>query len=106
MIKNSGEVSLEEFVRCSDDRKYARHCDQTASGTAEALESLRKLFPVQASAAEAAGEEGEGGGGAGPVLGLVQDLTSLNRHVFNPAGIELGEYGSLVLQKSLQALAA
>ena len=42
---------------------------------------------------------------AGPVLGLVQDLTSLNRHVFNEAGIELGEYGALILQKSLKQLA-
>ena len=40
------------------------------------------------------------------MLGLVQDLTSLNRHVFNQAGIELGEYGSLILQRNLKALAS
>ena len=59
------------------------------------------MFPASAGSAEAAGEGEEGGGGGGPVLGLVQDLTSLNRHVFNQAGVELGEYGSLILQKSL-----
>lgn len=41
-------------------------------------------------------------GGSGPVIGIVQDLTSLNKHVFNQAGVELGEYGSLILQKSLK----
>jgi hypothetical protein len=46
LIKNSGEVCLEEFVRCSDERRYARHCDQTAAGTSEALEALRKMFPA------------------------------------------------------------
>ena len=40
------------------------------------------------------------------MLGLVQDLTSLNRHVFNQAGLELGEYGSLILQRNLKALAS
>ena len=100
---------MEEFVRCHEDRRYAKHCDQTAEGTAASIESLRKMFPVTSSAAGDAaggGEEGGDGGASGPVLGLVQDLTSLNRHVFNQAGIELGEYGSLILQKSLQALAA
>jgi hypothetical protein len=47
--------------------------------------------------------EGEGAGGAS-VIGLVQDLSSLNRHVFNQAGVELGEYGSIILQKSLKQL--
>ena len=107
LIKNSDEINMEEFVRCHEDRRYAKHCEQTAQGTADAIESLRKMFPVTAIApADAAGGEEGGGGDSGPVLGLVQDLTSLNRHVFNPAGVELGEYGSLILQKSLQGLAA
>jgi len=60
------------------------------------------MFPASAPTEAAGGGEGEDGGGAGgPVLGLVQDLTSLNKHVFNQAGVELGEYGSLILQKSL-----
>lgn len=101
LIKNSDEVNMEEFVRCHEDRRYAKHCGQTAEGTKAAIESLRKMFPASAGSAEAAGEGEEGGGGGGPVLGLVQDLTSLNRHVFNQAGVELGEYGSLILQKSL-----
>ena len=29
----------------------------------------------------------------------------MNRHVFNQAGVELGEYGALILQKSLKQLA-
>ena len=84
LIKNSDEINMEEFVRCHEDRRYARHCDQAASGTAAAIESLRKMFPATSVEAAAGGAEGEeGGGGSGPVLGLVQDLTSLNRHVFN-----------------------
>lgn len=82
LIKNEDELSLEEFVRCHEDRRYAKHCDQVAAGTNEAITSLRNMFPKQA-AAEAAGEGEEGGGASGPVLGLVQDLTSLNKHVFN-----------------------
>lgn len=52
-----------------------------AAGTGESIEALRKVF-APASAA-AAGEGGEGEVAEKPVLGLVQDLTSLNRHVFN-----------------------
>lgn len=62
---------MEEFVRCRDDRRYAKHCDQTKEGTAEAIVSLRKMFPASAGSAEATGEGEEGGGASGPVLGLV-----------------------------------
>lgn len=98
LIKNSEEINMEEFVRCHEDRRYAKHCDQTAAGTADAIESLRKMFPATSIGDPAGGGGGEeGGDGGGPALGLVQDLTSLNRHVFNQAGVELGEYGSLIL---------
>jgi len=59
------------------------------------------MFPASAPTEAAGGDGEEGGGASGPALGLVQDLTSLNKHVFNQAGVELGEYGSLILQKSL-----
>ena len=101
LIKNSDEVCIEEFVRCNEERKYAQHCAQTSEGTSEGIETLRKMFPAQAAEAAAGGDGEEGGGAGGPTLGLIQDLTSLNKHVFNQAGIELGEYGSLILQKSL-----
>ena len=55
------------------------------------------------SASDEVDPEGEGAAG-GSVIGLVQDLSSLNRHVFNQAGVELGEYGSNILQKSLKEL--
>ena len=55
------------------------------------------MFPATSIGDPAAGGGEEGGDGGGPTLGLVQDLTSLNRHVFNQAGVELGEYGSLIL---------
>jgi hypothetical protein len=100
LIKNSDEIDLEEFVRCHEDKKYAQHCPATAKGTSEQIQSLRSMFPVVQAAA--AGGDGEGeAADAGPVLGLVQDLTSLNKHVFNQAGVELGEYGSYILSKSL-----
>ena len=105
LIRNQDSVALEEFVRCSDDRSYSRHDPEMAEGTREGIASLKKLFG-SAPDAGAADPEAEGEGASGPTLGLVQDLTSLNRHVFNAAGIELGEYGSLILQKSIKKLAA
>ena len=100
LIKNGDLVRLEDFVKCSDQRNYAIHDNEMADASKEGIEELRKMFPAQSSAA--AGGEEEGGGEGGSALGLVQDLTSLNRHVFNQAGIELGEYGSLILQKSIK----
>ena len=100
LVKNSDEIDLEEFVRCHEDRKYAQHCPATAKGTSGQIESLRSMFPIIQPAA--AGGDGEAEApDQGPVTGLVQDLTSLNKHVFNQAGVELGEYGSFILQKSL-----
>ena len=103
LIKNSASLNVEDFVRCSDTREYSRHCDSMAEGTKDDIAKLRTLFPASQPAA-ATGEEEEGGA-AGPMLGLVQDLPALNRHVFNQAGIELGEYGSVILAKSLKSLA-
>lgn len=100
LIKNEGEIDLDEFVRCSVDKQYSQYNKSIAEGTSEGLAKLGEMF---AGKAADAGGEGEGEA-AGPVLGLVQDLPSLNRHVFNQAGFELGEYGSIVLQKSLQKL--
>ena len=66
------------------------------------IDELRKLFVSTTTTATADDDAAEGGNG--PAVGLVQDLNSLNRHVFNQAGIELGEYGALILQKSLKQL--
>jgi hypothetical protein len=100
LIRNKDTHALEEFVRVADERSYSRHDADIAEGTRQGIESLRSLFGSnQAAAAVDPEAEAEA---SGPTLGLVQDLTSLNRHVFNAAGIELGEYGSLILQKSLK----
>jgi len=103
LIKHSGDLDIQEFLNCQVDKKYARHDSSIAAGTQSSIEELRKLFGSH-SAVAAGAEEGEEGASSGPAIGLVQDLTSLNRHVFNQAGIELGEYGSLILQKSLKQL--
>ena len=50
-------MALEEFVRCKDERQYARHSDDMASGTGESIEALRKMLTP---AAGAAGDGGEG----------------------------------------------
>ena len=107
LIRNKDTLALEDFVRCNDDRSYARHDPEMAEGTKGGIASLKQLFgggAPEAGAADGGGDDNDGA--AGPTLGLVQDLTSLNRHVFNAAGIELGEYGSLILQKALKKLAA
>ena len=49
-------MALEEFVRCKDERQYARHSDDMAAGTAESIEALRKMLTPAAGGA--AGEEG------------------------------------------------
>jgi hypothetical protein len=41
LIKNSNTVKLEEFVRCSDERQYAQHSADLASGTEASIEELR-----------------------------------------------------------------
>lgn len=33
LIKNADTVKLEDFVRCSDDREYARHSDVLSENT-------------------------------------------------------------------------
>ena len=104
LVKQHNQSRLESFVRCFDKRDYACHCKDMAQSTEASIEELRKLFTSSAPVADADGEEAAGS--SGPVLGLVQDLTALNKHVFNQAGVELGEYGSLVLQKSLKQLGA
>jgi len=102
LVKNNDSLNVEDFVRCNDDRAHARHCDDIAAGTQSGIDQLRKLFANAPLDAVVDGEDGEGAGASGPAIGLVQDLTSLNRHVYNQAGIELGEYGALILQKSLK----
>jgi len=102
LIKHSDSLKLEEFVKITDERPYARHNGEIAQRTQASIESLRSMFPTSSAASGEVDPEAETKGGG--VIGLVQDLTSLNRHVFNQAGVELGEYGSLILQKSLQQL--
>ena len=98
LIKNSDEVALEDFVRMHDTRAYACHNDDVAAGTTAPIEQLRAMFSTSAAAVQG-GDDGEEA--SGPVLGLVQDICGLNKHVFNMAGVEIGEYGSLILQKSI-----
>ena len=59
LIKNSDSVALEEFVRCKDERPYARHSDDMAAGTGESIEALRKMLTPAAGAAGGDGGEGE-----------------------------------------------
>ena len=56
-------------------------------------------------------EAGAGGGGdeeekqeSAPAIGFMPDLCSLNKSVYNWAGIDFGEYNALLLQKSLKKL--
>ena len=41
-----------------------------------------------------------------PAIGFMPDLMSLNKSVYQWAGIDLGEYNALLLQKSLKKLTA
>jgi hypothetical protein len=50
----------------------------------------------------AGGDDGEGQAS----ISNVQDLMSLNRNVWNSAGVDFGEYNTLILQKSLKKLTA
>jgi len=53
--------------------------------------------------AEVEGEpDAEGDGGT--AIGFIPDIIAENRHLYPWAGISLGEYGCLILQKSLKDL--
>ena len=69
LIKHSDSVKLEEFVKISDDRPYARHSDEIAEGTEASIESLRKIFPTTTAAAVETDPEAEAKSGG--VIGLV-----------------------------------
>jgi len=51
-----------------------------------------------------AAEDEEGGPPAGDAIGFIPDICSDNRHLYTHAGIGFGEYGAMLLQKSLKAL--
>ena len=57
LIKNSDSVALEEFVRCKDERQYARHSDDMAAGTSESIAALSKMLKPAAAGAAPGGEE-------------------------------------------------
>lgn len=38
LIKSSDSLNLEDFVRCSDQRDYSKHCAVTSNGTKDAIE--------------------------------------------------------------------
>ena len=54
---------------------------------------------------EVEGEQEEGGDG-GSAIGFIPDIIAENKHLYPWAGISLGEYGCLILQKSLKDLCA
>jgi len=44
LIRNSDTLNLEDFVRCCDERGYAKHCADMAEGTQAGITELRALF--------------------------------------------------------------
>ncbi len=100
LIKNGDRVKLEEFIRVNENTNYAVHCDQTAAGTKDTITRLRDLLQSDNQDADAGGD-GEGQGS----ITNIQDLMSLNKNVWNCAGIDFGEYCTLILQKSIKKLA-
>ena len=77
-----------------------------AEGTEAAIKSIRKIFGSVQGEGEAEADPEAEGGSTGPAVGEVYDLPQLNKHVFNAAGVELGEYGALILMKQLKQLSA
>ncbi len=51
LIKNGDMLRLEDFVKCSEERLYARHCDEISASSKDGIEVLRSMFPAQSSAA-------------------------------------------------------
>ena len=49
-------MALEEFVRCKDERQYARHSDDMAAGTTESIAALSKTLKPAAAAGANPGE--------------------------------------------------
>lgn len=106
ILKNQDSVALEEFLRVHDSRGHAKHNSAVAEATNKQIDTMREWFKKgegEEVAAEA--EEGEGGD-TGTAIGFIPDIISENRHLYPWAGISLGEYGCLILQKSLKDLCA
>jgi hypothetical protein len=99
LVKKGDAVKLEEFIKTNDFKEYAVHCPMVAAGTADKLGKIKEL--VRGGDGEVTGGEGEEGAAA---IGNLQDLMSINKNVFNTCGIDFGEYGTLILQKSLKKL--
>ena len=101
LVKQGDRVKLEEFIKTRETRDYAVHDDQVAFGTKETIARLKQLVKAAPTEDNAGGDE-EGGANA---IANIQDLMSINKNVFNTAGIDFGEYSTLILQKSLKQLA-
>lgn len=104
LIKNKPQ-GLEEFVKMNDWRLYARHNAEVTEETKKQVEDLTKLMDKGEQKIVTNEEEEEGGPPAGEPIGFIPDICSDNRHLYPYAGIGFGEYGALILQKSLKALA-
>ena len=99
LIKNKDTLALEDFVKVNESRKHCIPDQQIAEGTKDHIEKVRSLF----ERAQAGGEDGAEDGGP-PAIGFVPDLLSLNKNVYRWAGIDFGEYNTLLLQKNLKKL--
>lgn len=101
LIKNKDTLALEDFIKVNENRAYCVANEETAKGTQEHIDKVRALCETTGGAA--GGEEGEEAGVA--AIGFMPDLMSLNKSVYSWAGIDFGEYSTLILQKTLKKLA-
>ena len=100
LIKSKDRLKLEEYIKVNEKKNYAVHCDQTAAGTKDSIAMLKDLLGSGAADGDAAGD----GDGEKAAIANIQDLMSLNKNVWNHAGVDFGEYSTLILQKSLKNL--
>ena len=105
LLKNKDKIDMKQFLNIEEDHPYARHSDDIAELTKDFIAKARKYFE-KAVPAGGAEEEGEGGGGEAPApVGFIQDLIA-DANIYQWAGIGFGESETLLLMKSLKALAA
>lgn len=96
----------DQYLKTSVNNDYARACDQALAAQSQPfIEEAMALFPKPAEAV--VNEEGQEEEAKGEELAPIGNLTDLRSEVkiFEWAGVNFGEYDTMLLQKNLQKLA-
>jgi len=103
LIKQGDEAKLRQFLKTCESKRYAAHSDSTAKATKQYLDRASALCSTSVPVANPEDPDAQPEQPA-PVC-FIPDLISDNKSVYQWAGLNLGDYNCMLLQKSLQKLA-